>query len=155
VSATFEMTETDFRRVLLVHIGARSTYRVWAQNCGRIAIRDNRGSVQRYFDAGPPEGAADISGVVIPEGWRIEFELKGPRTRVKQAQTNWGERMGEFGAVYALYRIDASRSLVENLDRAAYELDVAIEVKRRGAIRSENCACGSCEIVQQLRPVSP
>jgi hypothetical protein len=149
VSAS-EYTEVEFRRALLLYIGARPGYRVWAQNCGKIVIPQKNGS-KRAFDAGPPDGAADISGVVRPEGWRIEFELKGPKTRVTDNQKNWSARMQEFGAVVAFYRVDPKRSLNENLDRAAYELEAAIDLKRRGAAGVQNCDCSSCTEVRQAR----
>jgi hypothetical protein len=146
----YPVTENEFRKHLLLRLGQSQNYRVWAQNCGKIMIPQAKGP-DRAFNAGPPVGAADISGIVAPEGWRIEYELKGPRTRVTDAQLNWEQRMLDLGAVYVRYRIDASRGLNENLDRAAYALDEAIEVRRRGTIGVRNCACPSCEIVKQAR----
>lgn len=145
----YDGTETDFRKHLLLRLGRSRRYRVWAQNCGKILIPQANGS-KRAFDAGPPPGAHDISGIVIPEGWRIEFELKGHQTRVTEAQERWAKLMQEMGAVVAFYRIDASRSLDENLDRAAYALDEAIEVRRRGGLVSRNCECASCAIVRPM-----
>jgi hypothetical protein len=144
------MTETEFRKHLILHIGARCGYRVWPQNCGKIIISQKNGT-KRAFDAGPPKGAHDISGVVTPEGWRIEFEIKGEDTPVTSEQERWAALMQAMGAVVAFYRISRSRSLEENLDRAAYALDEAIEVRRRGTIGVRNCACPSCEIVKQAR----
>jgi hypothetical protein len=145
----YDGSENEFRRHLIARIGAQPGFRVWAQNCGKIMIPQAKGP-DRAFNAGPPVGAADISGIVDPEGWRIEFELKGQRTKHSDAQKNWAKQMQKLGAVVAFYRIDAKRSLDENLDRAAYELDVAIEVRRRGAIVSSNCDCASCAIVKQV-----
>jgi hypothetical protein len=147
VTSIENIIENEFRRCLLVHIGQNAGYRVWIQDV-KIALRDKKGKVIRMFDTGVPEGAADISGIVIPEGWRIELELKGPKTPVRPAQLRWEKLMGEMGAVYVRYRVDPKRSLEENLDRAAYELDVAIEVKRRGTIVSAGCKCSSCEVKQ-------
>ena len=150
--SAYEVTETDFRKHLLLRLGQSRSYKVWSQNCGKILIPQKDGS-KRAFDAGPPEGAADISGIVAPEGWRIEYELKGPRTRITDAQLNWEQRMLDLGAVYVRYRIDASRGLNENLDRAAYALEEAIEVRRRGGLVSRNCTCASCEVVQPMEAV--
>jgi hypothetical protein len=144
-----DMTETEFRKHLILHIGARRRYRVWPQNCGKILIAQ-KGGTKRAFDAGPPKGAHDISGIVTPEGWRIEFEIKGEVTPVTTEQERWATLMQEMGAVVAFYRIDRSRSLEENLDRAAYALDEAIEVRRRGGLVSRNCDCASCGIVRQV-----
>lgn len=146
MSSAYEITETDFRKHLLLRLGQSRDYRVWAQNCGKIMIPQAKGP-DRAFNAGPPVGAADISGIVCPEGWRIEYELKGPKTRVTDAQLNWEQRMLDLGAVYARYRIDADLGLNENLDAAARTLDEAIAARRRDAHR---CACASCAIVRQV-----
>lgn len=146
MSSAYEITETDFRKHLLLRLGQSRDYRVWAQNCGKIIIPQKDGS-KRAFNAGPPDGASDISGIVCPEGWRIEYELKGPKTRVTDAQLNWEQRMLDLGAVYARYRIDADLGLNENLDAAVRTLDEAIAARRRDAHR---CACASCAIVRQV-----
>lgn len=144
MTSVANIVENEFRRCLLAHIGQNPGYRVWAQNVGKVPVRNNSGRTLSVFDAGPPDGAADITGILIPEGTRIELELKGPRTPVRPAQLRWEEHMVNMGAVYVRYRIDAKRSLEENLDRVAHELDVAIEVKRRGVIESKNCDCVTC-----------
>lgn len=146
----YDGTENEFRRHLITYIGARSGFRIWIQNNGVIPVKNERGKTVSYFDAGVPNGASDISGIVAPEGWRIEFELKGQRTKHSDAQKNWAKQMDKLGAVVAFYRIDSKRSLEENLDRAAYALDEAIEVRRRGTIGVRNCACPSCAIVKQV-----
>lgn len=146
----YDGTENEFRRHLVARIGARPGFRVWIQNNGVIPVKNERGKTVSYFDAGVPNGASDISGIVAPEGWRIEFELKGQRTKHSDAQKNWAKQMEKLGAVVAFYRIDKSRSLEENLDRAAYALDEAIEVRRRGTIGVRNCMCPSCAIVKQV-----
>lgn len=146
----YDGTENEFRRHLIARIGARPGYRVWIQNNGVIPVKNTAGKTVSYFDAGVPNGASDISGIVAPEGWRIELELKGQRTKHSDAQKNWAKQMEKLGAVVAFYRIDAKRSLEENLDRAAYVLDEAIEVRRRGELVSQNCTCASCAIVRQV-----
>jgi hypothetical protein len=143
------MTENDFRKYLVVRCGARPGYRIWIQNCGSIPVKDERGNTLSYFDAGPPNGAADISGIVIPEGWRIEWELKGPRTKITPAQVNWRKRMEEYGAVTPFYRIDKDHDLEWNLAAAERMLDEAIEDRRRRVARFVNCDCSSCEIVRR------
>lgn len=143
----YDGTENEFRRHLIARIGARPGYRVWIQNNGVIPVKNAGGKTVSYFDAGVPNGASDISGIVCPEGWRIEYELKGPKTRVTDAQLNWEQRMLDLGAVYARYRIDADLGLNENLDAAVRTLDEAIAARRRDAHR---CACASCAIVRQV-----
>jgi hypothetical protein len=140
------MTETEFRAHLVPRLGQSRSYKIWPQNCGKIIIPQKDGS-KRAFNAGPPDGASDISGIVCPEGWRIELEIKGPLTVVSDDQLNWEQRMLDAGAVYARYRIDAKRGLNENLDAAERALDDAIAARRRDAHR---CACASCAIVRQV-----
>jgi hypothetical protein len=146
----YDGTENEFRRHLIARIGARPGFRVWIQNNGMIPVKNERGQTVSYFDAGVPNGASDISGIVAPEGWRIEFELKGHRTKHSDAQKNWSKQMKKLGAVVAFYRIDKRRSLEENLDRAAYVLDEAIEVRRRGGLVSRDCPCDGCRIPRQV-----
>ena len=48
--------------------------RLWRQPSGRVPAL--RGGVVE----GAPNGAADLSGIVRPEGWRVEVEVKGAKT---------------------------------------------------------------------------
>ena len=77
-----------------------------------------------------PVGAADLTGVVAPEGWRVELEVKGARTRETPEQVRWRERMTALGCVALTLRLDASRTLAENALDAAETVRRAVQHKR-------------------------
>jgi hypothetical protein len=82
-----------------------------------------------------PVGAADLTGVVAPEGWRVELEIKGARTRETPEQVHWRERMTALGCVALTLRLDASRTLAENATDAAETVRAAIATRRAHAAR--------------------
>ncbi len=123
--------EIDFTHHVLGAIGRSPEWRVHRQNCGQIPVRDRAGRVLRYFHPGPPNGAADISGIVRPEGWRLELELKMPKGKRSKAQIAWARMVEAFGGVYVLYTYDADLPIDENVARAAAAVHDAI-ARRRG-----------------------
>jgi hypothetical protein len=125
--------EVTFTKLLLVELSRLPGVRVWRQNCGRIPVRDHRGKILRVFDAGPPVGAADVSGIVRPEGFRLEVELKMPGGRRSAEQTRWAEFIAAAGGVYVLARFDQARSLADNLADATRAVADAIAARRRPA----------------------
>lgn len=121
------MREQEFQQQLRLAITrARLPVRLWRQPAGRMELA--RGG---FVDAAPV-GAADLTGIVSPEGWRIEIEVKGPRTPVTTEQVHWREVMREAGAIALLVRYDGKLTLEENLERAVGEIRTAIEERRRG-----------------------
>jgi hypothetical protein len=83
--------EIDFTHHALAQLGTDTRWRVWRQNCGEIPVRDRSGKVVRVFHPGPPNGAADISGIVREGGWRLEVELKMPKGKRSKAQVAWAK----------------------------------------------------------------
>lgn len=125
--------ELEFQDHLKLHLGAHPWFRWWRQNCGVVPIRNLAGKVERYFHAGPPTGASDLSGIVRPEGWRLEVELKSPTGTRSDAQIAWAEFIVSSGGVYALVQYDAALSLEQNLVEAERIILAAIEARRRAA----------------------
>lgn len=99
------MNEHPFQAELLLALTQVPGVRVHRQNVGSVPVRGAR----RWFHAGPPEGAADISGIVGPEGWRLEIECKAAGRKRKPAQIQWAEQMAGLGAIYLL--ADARRGV--------------------------------------------
>lgn len=66
----------------------------------RQAAASNTPLVQ-YVDHGPPKGAADLSGIAIPSGRRIEIEVKGTTTPIASHQVDWGRWVTASGGVHA------------------------------------------------------
>ena len=107
---------------LMLALGALPWCRVWRQNSGTIVFRDPSGST-RAFHAGPPKGAADISGIVIPEGWRLEIECKAGTKRTSE-QVRWAEFIARSGGVYVL--AEAS----EGVDGAMEKVSAAVDARK-------------------------
>jgi hypothetical protein len=120
--------ETTFKNALVAGLSAAlhpSGGEVHIQNAGNAPAL--RGGMIR----GAPVGACDISGVVAPEGWRLEVEVKGPTTDDRPEQARWAERMLRAGAVHAYVRYDRALDLEANVRRGvAIVLDIIAE--RRG-----------------------
>lgn len=98
--------------------------RLWRQPAGRI--RSDRGT---FVDCAPV-GAADLTGILRPEGWRVEIEVKGTATRVTAEQRAWGAFVSSAGGVYYLARYNADLALEDNLAGAIAELRIALGARR-------------------------
>lgn len=103
--------EVDFTRHVLLALGSSPGLRVWRQNVGSVPVRGST----RIFSAGPPRGAADISGIIAPEGWRLELEIKMGAGRRSCAQVTWATMVRSMGGVYVLYTYDNTLSVSANL----------------------------------------
>lgn len=124
------MSEFAFQQRLLLALGRRRDMVVYRQNVGTVLVRDSRGKVQRTFRAGPPRGASDISGIVRPEGWRLEIECKAPTGKRSKEQERWAGMVEAAGGVYALVTggdDDAS------IARAVADIEAAIRKRRERA----------------------
>jgi hypothetical protein len=127
--------EVEFIRRLMLALGRRPDMRIWRQNVGSIPVRDERGRVLRVFHTGVPKGAADLSGYVRPEGWRLEIEVKGPGGARSPEQERFAQLVAQGGCVYALVRYDERRSMAENVAAAVAAAEQCIEARRRRSDR--------------------
>ena len=124
------ISEQDFSNALRVAVtAARMGVTLWRQPAGKV--RTDRGT---WIECAPV-GAADLTGVVAPEGWRVELEVKGAKTRETPEQRHWKERMAALGCVALTLRLDASRTLAENATDAAETVRAAIASRRTHASR--------------------
>ncbi len=124
------MTEAEFMRRLMLALGRRPDMRIWRQNVGSVPVRDDRGRIVRVFHAGVPKGAADISGFVRPEGWRLEIEVKGPGGELRPEQETFARLVTAGGCVYALAAYQERLSLAENLAVGVRAVEEAIAKRR-------------------------
>lgn len=115
------MSETTYQVRLMLALSRVPGIRVHRQNVGNVRIH----GTERRFRAGPPPGAADISGIVGPEGWRLEVECKVRGRLRRREQIAWAEMMDGLGAVYFL--ADEKRHTVE---QAVREVVGLIEARR-------------------------
>lgn len=132
------MIETDYKSLMLLELSKpewRDRWACWGQSCGRIIFNDK--GVTRAFAAGPPKGAADISGITKPYryplnmchrgGLRIEIEMKarnangrmGKRTK---EQKQWADFITSSGGVYLC--VDESISLSFACEQVAREISI-------------------------------
>lgn len=100
------MTESELLAAILNRFGSRPGVRLWRQNTGMA--RTPGGQLVRF---GVP-GQADISGLRIPSGQRVEIECKSARGHQTQQQRNWQAMIEKHGGLYILARS------VEDVERA-------------------------------------
>lgn len=122
--------ELTFQRTFMLAFGTHPSVRIWRQNVGQIAIRDRAGKIVRMFDPGPPVGAADLSGITIPDGFRLEIELKAAAGKRSPAQVRWAEFIATSGGVYALVSYDPALSLDANVAAGIATVLAAIDARR-------------------------
>jgi hypothetical protein len=122
--------EQDFLEHLLVAIGHRNDIRIHRQNCGQVVTRTRAGQPTGVFKAGPPPGACDLSGIVSPEGWRLEIELKGAKTVVRPGQENWAKMIKFFGGVWTMIRFNECMTMDENVKTAVDTIYEAVAERR-------------------------
>lgn len=107
--------------------------RVHRQNAGKVLVRDRAGRVDRCV-VGAPAGAADLSGIVAPEGWRLEVETKGGNAATHKAtrlaQECWRAFIESRGGVYVRVERDDGAPLAANVGRAVCLVDSAIAARR-------------------------
>lgn len=119
------VTEQEFSQHLRLaitraHLGCL----VYRQQAGRV--RTDRGTWMELA----PVGASDLTGIVSPEGWGLQLEIKGARTRETPEQAHWRTRCHALGAVALVIRYDAAADLAANVSRGVDELRMAIEARR-------------------------
>ena len=122
--------EQDYMKEMMIALGSRPDMRIHRQNTGSVEVI-KKGRHAGVFHAGPPAGAADISGLVSPEGWRIEIETKGEKTETSEAQNAWREMISSFGGIYVRIRYDTGMTMLENVEAGVWAVERAIEERRR------------------------
>jgi hypothetical protein len=91
-------------KTLMMRLGTRKDLKIWRQQAGEFVFKQ-KGRVYK-FKTGTPLGAADITGIVLPEGWRLEIECKvrdasGRMGTRSDEQIVWGTFVEASGGVYA------------------------------------------------------
>jgi hypothetical protein len=121
--------EQDFLEELLKALGSRDSIKLHRQNVGQV-LAHRGGRPIGIFKAGPPKGASDLSGIVSPEGWRIELELKSAKAVTTEPQVNWGIMIKRFGGVHAQIRFNEALTMQENVELGVQTVDAAIAERR-------------------------
>lgn len=124
------MREQDFMAALMVRLCKVPGVRVWRQPAGQITT--NRLTAVTCA----PVGAADVTGIVGPEGWTVQVECKMRGRKRTPEQVAWARMVAEHGAIYLLAVCDPRPGIDAEVERVANELEARIEERRvlgRGA----------------------
>ncbi|MBQ7284675.1 MAG: hypothetical protein IJW72_00265 [Alphaproteobacteria bacterium] len=89
--------ESTIQKEILLEFGARQDMRIWRQNTGALKIDD------RFIRFGVP-GQADITGLLIPSGRRLEIEVKKLKGAQRESQKNFEKMIIKSGGVYITAR---------------------------------------------------
>ncbi len=91
-----KLSEKQIQNAILRVFGTRPDIRLWRANAG--VARYGR----RVVAFGIP-GQADLTGI-LPDGVRLEIEVKGPDSRQTKEQRSFQRMIERFGGVYVLAR---------------------------------------------------
>ena len=114
--------ELTFQSRLALALSKRPNTRIWRVNVGTVER-----AAGGFFHAGPPKGAADLAGIIGPEGWSLQIECKAAGRKRKPEQVAWAEMVTALGAVYLL--ADARDGVEATLAR----LDAMLDERRAAA----------------------
>jgi hypothetical protein len=93
-----DASEITFMKRLMIALGSIDGLRIWRQNTGHVPVRDPSGRTVRIFSAGPPPGAADLTGIY--RGIRVEIETKAAGGKLRPEQELWRDMIRTHGGVY-------------------------------------------------------
>lgn len=103
-------------QAVLERWGAHPTLRIWRQNTGVGWFKDGKPARKTDPGAYPVKfgvpGQGDISGILLPNGRRLEIECKTERGRQSAEQITYQAVIERFGGLYVVARS------VEDIDRA-------------------------------------
>lgn len=102
--------EAEILSEILAYLAGRTDLRAWRVNV--VGARDRFG---RVVHSGP-KGQADISGILLGTGRRLEVEVKAALGRQTTDQKAWEDVITKYGGLYIL-----ARSVAEVDDRLARE----------------------------------
>jgi hypothetical protein len=101
--------EGPFQRemyALLCNAGRQT--RVWRQQAGRLKVHGDNGPRVIHF---APAGAADLVGLVAPDGLFLEVECKSATGALREEQLAHGNFIARMGGVYVV--VYGPRELVD------------------------------------------
>lgn len=91
------MREADLVNAILLAWGSHPMLRIWRSNTGAAL---QHGRLVRYGVV----GAADISGLMLPHGRRLEIECKSDTGKQRLAQQRYEAMITTMGGLYILAR---------------------------------------------------
>jgi len=124
-----KVTEAEYQEALRRRLGSCLEVRLWRQLVGNFWTKYGDSDF-RPIKAGPPKGAADLSGLVLSSGKRLEIEIKGPDGRLSKEQEQFRKNMLDWNAVHMVCFYDKGLSLEENVEREFREMQRLIGESR-------------------------
>lgn len=119
------MIEQEFSNALrLALTEARIGVTLYRQQSGKV--RTDKGTWMELA----PTGASDLVGCVAPEGWMLQVEIKGPRTRTTAEQAHWRARWAALGAIALEIRHDPRVSPAASVAAGVESIRAAIHDRR-------------------------
>jgi hypothetical protein len=106
--------ETDLVKAVLLRVGSIRGVRVWRNNTG--ALRDHAGRMVSFG----LKGSADITGIIGPNGKRLEIECKTAKGKQTAEQSLFQAMIEKEGGVYLLVR---------SADEAIEKLEQLLEIE--------------------------
>ena len=106
------LAEETIQNDIIREFGTKPWIRLWRQNTGVARIS------QRVVRFGVP-GQADLTGI-LPDGRRLEIEVKSATGRQSQDQKNYQNLISKFNGVYILAR--SVKDVYEQLSKHGYDL---------------------------------
>jgi len=107
---------SDLVEAILGTFGAMPGLRLWKQPVG-VGVAPSGTHVNRYGI----KGMADISGILAPNGRRVEIEVKTGTGRCSGEQRAWATMVAHHGGLY----VEARR--IEDVRKALYEAGTLVE----------------------------
>lgn len=117
--------EQPFKQALRKHVFLQLRIKLWPQPPGKLPLR--RGG----WIEGAPVGAADLTGIVMPEGWRIEIECKGLRTPETTEQREWRQWIVSQGGIALRAQWHVGEAFGDAIVRCTREIGEAIAFRRK------------------------
>ena len=131
-------TERPYQTALVAVLQRTAEVRVWRQNSGKVQ------TVHGTWIELAPKGAADITGIVLGSGQRLEIECKSPTGKQSDEQKRWGEFIARSGGIYLLAKPGKDES------PASYAARIREELLR--TIRNHGHGPGNTPAVHPGRP---
>lgn len=109
-------SHTELVKAIHLAIGSRPDARLWPANTGAARTRNANGELGRVVRFGL-KGQADLSGILMGSGRRLEIEVKTGTGRLSPAQAAFANVIRRAGGVHIVAR---------SVDDAVTQLDAEI-----------------------------
>lgn len=115
------VSESEFQTALMNTIGGDRRFCMWRQLNGNLYWCDRDGNFHPV-KAGPPKGAADLTGYVFGTGRMIQLEVKSASGRMLDDQVKWSFAMKRAGVIHHVAKYDPSIAFDDNVQLALEEI---------------------------------